>query len=249
MRRFHLLPVLAIFACLGMGADTRQPPARAVLAASPAEATPGTPETVTVAAERPVSVAPLRRADAPDPAWVRRWCSLEEQGALELATSLRTRAAALEERERLIDVRAEELKATEKRLIARLSEIKKLREEIALQLDAADQSEKTKVDDLVKMVEANRPSNIAAMFEALDEPLAVQVLDRMNPTKAGKLLAALNPITAARLAGKMARPVSPVVPAKTPEEAPAATPATPTPAAAATPGSPAAAAPAAPARP
>ena len=99
------------------------------------------------------------------------------------------------------------------------------------------------------MVEANRPSNIAAMFEALDEPLAVQVLDRMNPTKAGKLLAALNPITAARLAGKMARPVSPVVPAKTPSETPAAAPATPTPAAAATPGTPAAAAPAAPARP
>ena len=204
MRRFHILPALAIFACLGMGADTRQNPAKA---APPASKTEGKGEKVTVAAEPPPPPVPWGTG-LPDPSQIREWCTTEEKGAIELVNALRSRSAALDEREKLLGLREEEMKQSEKTLVDRLEELKKLREEISLQLEAADKEKKTKVDELVKMVEANRPANIAAMFEALDESLAVQVLDRMNPSKAGKLLAALSPLKAARLAGKMAHPVT-----------------------------------------
>lgn len=225
MRRFHILPVLAIFACLGMGADTRLKAAKAAPSGGEAE---GKSEKVTIAAEPPPP--PLPRGNGiPDPGQIREWCSTEEKGAIELANALRSRSAALDEREKLLGLREEEMKDSEKKLVERLEELKKLREEISQQLEDADKEKKTKVDELVKMVEANRPANIAAMFEALDEPLAVQVLDRMNPTKAGKLLAALNPTKAARLAGKMAHPVTgPVASAEAPP-APAAPPAAPSP--------------------
>ena len=242
MRRFHILPALAIFACLGMGADTRENPAKA---ATPVAAE-GKAEKITVAAE-PVAPAPPRSEGVTDPARVREWCSLEEKGAVELATALRSRTSALDERERLLALREEELKKSEQRIVDRLGALKKLREQIAQQLADADTEKKTKVDELVKMVEANRPANIAGMFEALDEALAVQVLDRMNPSKAGKLLAVLNPVKAARLAGKMTHPVgeqvaandtaapvtptpaAPVAPTTTPTPAPTPAPAAPAP--------------------
>lgn len=223
MRRFHLLPALAIFACLSMGADTREEPAKA---APPGKEAPK----VTVAAE-PAPPPSLQPAMAPDASSVRAWCDTQEKGAIELANALRSRSIALEERERLIALREEELKKTESRIVDRLTEIKKIREQISQKLEDADTEKKTKVDELVKMVEANRPSNIVGMFEALDEDLAVQVLDRMNPNKAGKLLAVCNPVKAARLAGKMTHPVGeqvaaadPAPPAAAPATAPAAPP-------------------------
>ena len=203
MRRFHILPALAIFACLSMGADTLEAPARA---ASAAAAGDGKGEKITVAAE---PVAPVTAVSgAPDPAQVRAWCTTEERGAMDLAAALRSRSAALDEQQRLLSLREADLDASEKRIVDRLVELKKLREQIAQQLDNADTEKKTKVDELVKMVEANRPANISGMFEVLDESLAVQVLDRMNPSKAGKLLAVLTPAKAARLASKMTHPVT-----------------------------------------
>jgi flagellar motility protein MotE (MotC chaperone) len=204
MRRFHILPALAIFACLSMGADTRETPPKGV---APSGSSSDGKEKVTVASE-PTPPPLVGGPASPDPAAIRSWCSTEQKGALELAAALRTRSAALDEQQRLLAVREDELKASEQRISDRLDDLKKLREQITQQLDSADTEKKTKVDELVKMVEANRPANIAAMFEVLDEGLAVQVLDRMNPTKAGKLLAALTPAKAARLAGKMTHPVT-----------------------------------------
>lgn len=230
MRRFHILPALAIFACLSMGADTREAPAKAPAPGS----TPGKDEKITVAAE-PASPPVLVRSGVPDPSNIRDWCSTEEKGAIELANALRSRSAALEERERLLSLREESLKGSEKRILDRLGELKKLREQITQQLEEADTEKKTKVDELVKMVEANRPANISSMFEVLDESLAVQVLDRMNPTKAGKLLAVLTPAKAARLASKMTHPVTEQLAEATPVST-AAAPATAAPAAPAAPG-------------
>jgi flagellar motility protein MotE (MotC chaperone) len=230
MRRFHILPALAIFACLSMGADTREPPAKAPSASPSADKAP---EKITVAAE-PSAPPVLGRSNSPDPSLVRDWCSTEEKGAIELASALRSRSSAIDERERLLSLREEELKKSEQRIVDRLSDLKKLREQITQQLEQADTEKKTKVDELVKMVEANRPANISGMFEVLDEALAVQVLDRMNPGKAGKLLAVLTPAKAARLASKMTHPVTEqlaeATPAPAPPVAPVATPpATPAP--------------------
>jgi flagellar motility protein MotE (MotC chaperone) len=128
---------------------------------------------------------------------------------LELAAALQNRSLALEEREKLLKLRETELQDVEKRLIARIEDLKKLRADIGEQLTVAEQQKENKIDELVKMVESNRASAISSMFEALDEDLAVQVLDRMSASKAGKLLAAISPIRAARLAEKMANPIDP----------------------------------------
>ncbi len=152
-------------------------------------------------------------ADEPaaDMAATLRWCGEEQAGNRELADQLRHRARELDEKEHSFDGRKAELTETEKRLDTRMDELKALRTEVSLSLDRADAAQDERVKGLVKMVESNRAASIAPMFAVLDESLAVEVLDRMNRQKAGKLLAALPPAKAASLADKLTRALQPKV--------------------------------------
>jgi len=148
---------------------------------------------------------------AADVAATLRWCSEEQAGNRKLADQLRHRGRELEEREHSFDARKAELAESERRLDARLADLKALRTEVGLSLDRADSAQDERVKGLVKMVESNRAAAIAPMFASLDETLAVEVLDRMNRQKAGKLLAALPPVKAAALADKLTRSLQPKV--------------------------------------
>ena len=149
-----------------------------------------------------VAVAPV-----PDVVAAMRWCGEEQAGNRTLASELRHRARGLDEREHSFDARQVELTAAEKRLDDRMTALTKLRAEIEASLVKTDTVREERVKGLVKMVESNRPASIAPMFSALEEPLAVEVLDRMNRTKAGKLLGALSATKAASLASKLTRPL------------------------------------------
>ena len=140
-----------------------------------------------------------------------RWCDDEQQGNQVLADQLRHRERALDERDHSYAARKAELAETEKRLDARLGELKALRAEVVTGLDRADVAQVERVKGLVKMVESNRAASIAPMFAELEEPLAVEVLDLMNRQKAGKLLAELPPAKAASLADKLTRSLQPQV--------------------------------------
>jgi flagellar motility protein MotE (MotC chaperone) len=128
-------------------------------------------------------------------------------GYQDLAMRLKSREASIDRRERSLADREGDLNAVVERLDARLEELKAIREEIGTQLKEVDEETLERRNGLVKMFEGMRSKDSAAVMSELDGDLAVQVLDNMNRTKAGKLLAALSPVEAARLAEKMARPI------------------------------------------
>lgn len=138
-------------------------------------------------------------------------CGEEQLGNKTLADQLRHRARELDEREHSFESREAGLAETEKRLEARMEELKALRTEVNASLDRADLAKDERVKGLVKMVESNRAASIAPMVAVLDEALAVEVIDRMNRQKAGKLLAELPPEKAASLAGKLTRTLQPKI--------------------------------------
>lgn len=155
------------------------------------------------------ATAPAVATQAPsDPAAISRWCSTEQQGALELARDLKRREEALQAKETETATRSAELQAAQVRLDARFSELIALRADIDTRLKGADADQEARLKALVQMVEANRPGTVAPMFQQLDATLAVQVLDRMKRSKAGKLLTALPPAQAAALAKAMTTPLS-----------------------------------------
>jgi flagellar motility protein MotE (MotC chaperone) len=144
----------------------------------------------------------------PDVAAMKEYCTLEQQGAHKLVEDLRHRKREVESREQAIDAQRAELETAEARLRDRLAEIEKTRAEVTALIGEVDEARAARVGALVKMIEANRPASASGMFAALDEALAVEVLDRMNRTKAGRLLANLPPAKAARLAERMTAPVA-----------------------------------------
>jgi flagellar motility protein MotE (MotC chaperone) len=143
----------------------------------------------------------------PDPAAVLRLCGQEQIGTRQLGEELQRRERSLDERDRTLSAREAELSEAEKRLDARVTELSALRTEVSRQLDRADAEREERIRGIVTMVEKNRPDDISPMVSALDESLAVDVFKRMNKAKAGKLLAALDPTLAARLAARLAAPI------------------------------------------
>jgi flagellar motility protein MotE (MotC chaperone) len=146
--------------------------------------------------------------DRPSPAQVEAYCDLQQQGAVRLNDDLARRARELDARESSIAAEKSELAAAEERLAARMEELKAARAEIEALVGTADAARAQKVAGLVKMIEANRANAVSPMFEKLDDALAVEVLDKMNRSKAGKLLAALPAAKAAGLAQKMTEPLA-----------------------------------------
>ena len=124
-----------------------------------------------------------------------------------LADRLSARERALERRERNLEERESDLNAAEARVVQRLEELTALRTELEEQLGVADEVSDDRVVGVVRMFEAMRSSQGADVMTEMEAGEAVRVLDRMNRTKAGKLLAAMDPALAAGLASRMARPI------------------------------------------
>lgn len=143
----------------------------------------------------------------PDPAAIAQWCSAEQAETVELARELQLRAVSLKEQEETLAARTVALEQAEARLKSRVEELKGLRKDMESLLSKTDDAHTERVKQLVKMVEANRPSAVAGMMTALETELAVEVVDEMNPQKAGKLLAALPAAKAAEISARLTRPL------------------------------------------
>ncbi len=116
--------------------------------------------------------------------------------------SLRERRAALDERARVLDQRAAELAAADKRLEERVAQLTALQTRLE-SLEAGRQTRRAENwAGLVKTYEAMKPREAAAIFDALDMQVLLQVLDRMQERRAAPVLAAMQP-DRARLATQL----------------------------------------------
>lgn len=128
-------------------------------------------------------------------------------GVEQLAAKLTSRERAIERREGSLEDREADLAAAEARLMERMEALEALRGVIDEKLEGLDEDEEQRREGLKVMVEKMKAKEAAPMVAALDKDLAVDLLGRMNRTKAGKLLAQLPPPLAADLAEKLTAPV------------------------------------------
>jgi len=170
-------------------ADTMPPPPQAAPVVPVAQAPPMTvpapkqeavtPETGTAPATPPVSEA--------------------ERAVL---LDLRQRRQALEARAKELDQRAAEMEAADRRLNDRVQQLAALQTRLET-LEA--EREKHKAENwagLVKIYEAMKPREAAAIFDSLDMQVLLQVLDRMQERRVAPILAAMQP-DRARLATQL----------------------------------------------
>ena len=122
------------------------------------------------------------------------------KGMQSVLDELDARQRALDRRERSIEAREADLRQVEAQLEGRIDEVEALRAGLMELLEEADAQRETKVRTLVKMLSATRSKQGAAIMGELDDDLAVEVFERMNTAKAGKIMAAMDPARAAKLA-------------------------------------------------
>ncbi|MBW1710946.1 MAG: hypothetical protein JRG97_15185 [Deltaproteobacteria bacterium] len=123
---------------------------------------------------------------------------------------LRSKDKRLNEKEQRLREKEEALKALEKEtqkraveLTARLSKLIKQKEELTVKLEKLIEEQKAledaKINHLVKAYSAMRPENAATLVNSCEDNVAVRILGFMNGRSAGKILAFVEPVKAARL--------------------------------------------------
>ena len=122
-----------------------------------------------------------------------------------LLEQLRARRAELEAREQSIASRELVLAAAEQRLGQRIEELTQLQQRLESMERARGEREDAGWRGLVRTYENMRPREAAAIFEELELPVVIQILDRMGERKMAPVIGAMRPEKARILTAELAR--------------------------------------------
>lgn len=156
-------------------------------------------------ASAPAPAPPPAAAPAPPPAPAPEVPTPEERAERALLEGLRARRTELDGRDAALSAREMVLAAAERRLGQRIEELAALQQ----RLEAIDQGRGEREEagwrQMVTLYERMRPRDAAAIFNDLEMPVLVQLLDRMREAKAAPVLGAMKPDRARLLTAELAR--------------------------------------------
>jgi len=206
--RIRLLPVLMVAAGLlftvkvggvyttideGLRADVRVSVAQPAIAQDTSGTTgSGTDNQTAAAPADPESDQPL------DPL-------LFSRTEIEILQDLRARRKELDEREQALDQREGILLAAESRLDERLMELKSVQAEIEDLINTYNQQQDQELVQLVSIYEKMKAKEAAAIFNQLDLPILLDVIQGMKESKSAPILARMQPARAREVTTELAR--------------------------------------------
>jgi len=117
---------------------------------------------------------------------------------------LQERRQELETRARELDIRESLIKAAEKRIDARLAELKEVEGRIVAETQQKDEAEAARFKGLVTMYENMKPRDAAKIFDRLDINVLIEVAAKINPRQMSGILAQMSPDMAERLTVELA---------------------------------------------
>ena len=116
-----------------------------------------------------------------------------------LLSSLSDRRRELDAREREIAMQGRLLEASERRVEARIDELKEIEGRIETLFGVQEEAEEQQLNSLVTMYQSMKPKDAARIFGQLDMDILIQVVKRMSERKMAPILAAMDPIAAQEL--------------------------------------------------
>jgi flagellar motility protein MotE (MotC chaperone) len=123
---------------------------------------------------------------------------------LDILQSLAERREGLEERGRELDLKEKLLEATELRINDKISELKGMEEELTTLLKSYDEKQTGEIQSLVKIYENMKPKSAAEIFNQLDLPILLEVIDKMSERKVAPVLAGMAPERAREVTEELA---------------------------------------------
>jgi len=130
-----------------------------------------------------------------------RIVSAGERAVLE---RLRDRNQELDARNHELDMRENLMKAAEKRLEAKVVELKDTEARVNDAIGNRDKAEAQRFNSIVSMYENMKPKDAARIFDRLDLNILVSVSTKINPRKMSDILAQMSPDAAERLTVELA---------------------------------------------
>jgi flagellar motility protein MotE (MotC chaperone) len=121
---------------------------------------------------------------------------------------LKERRLELEQRARELDTRENLIQAAEKRLEARVAELKDVEARINAAMNKRDEADQARFKSLVTMYESMKPKDAAKIFDRLDRKVLLEVAVLINPRKMSEILSQMSPEAAERLTVEIANRAS-----------------------------------------
>jgi flagellar motility protein MotE (MotC chaperone) len=118
---------------------------------------------------------------------------------------LRQRRQELDAREATLATRESVLAATDRKLADRVTELQTLQHRLETLEAARQQREDAGWQGLVKTYETMKPRDAATIFNDLEMPVLLQIVDRMKDAKAAPILAGMQPDKARELTTQLAQ--------------------------------------------
>jgi len=117
---------------------------------------------------------------------------------------LQERRQQLDVRARELDIREGLLQAAEKRVEARLAELKGAETQAAAATEKKSESDAARLKSVVTMYENMKPRDAAKIFDRLDIAVLFEVASQINPRRMSDILAQMSPDVAQRLTVELA---------------------------------------------
>lgn len=112
---------------------------------------------------------------------------------------LQDRRKELDSRARELDMRETLIKAAEKRLEAKVAEVKQIEAHIDTTKTKQGEAEAARLKGLIAMYETMKPKDAAKIFDRLDMKVLVDVASRIKPRQMAEIMAQMSPEIAERL--------------------------------------------------
>jgi flagellar motility protein MotE (MotC chaperone) len=117
---------------------------------------------------------------------------------------LQDRRQEIERRAREMDMRESLMKQAEKRIDAKLLEVKKSEAKLKESTEAGEKTDKERFKSLVTMYENMKPKDAARIFDRLDIQILVEVTSQIAPRKMSEILGQMSPQAAEKLTVELA---------------------------------------------
>jgi flagellar motility protein MotE (MotC chaperone) len=167
--------------------------------------------------DKPPDPTKLEVAGAAIPLEPGRIASPGERAVLE---RLQTRRQELDTRNRELEMRENLLKAAEKRVEAKVAELRGTESRVNTAMGTRDKVEAERFKSIVTMYENMKSKDAARIFDRLDMKILVDVSTQMNPRKMSEILGQMQPDAAERLTVELANRASAQPKAQSPDQLP-----------------------------
>lgn len=112
---------------------------------------------------------------------------------LDMLQNLVSRRKELDTWEKNIAIKEAALDATEKRVDQKINQIQAMKKEVSTLLAQYNEKEDAKIRSLVKIYQGMKPKDAARIFDELDTPIVLLVIDKMPEKTASNIIALMDP--------------------------------------------------------